>query len=239
MPRWTTPDPLAEKYFPINTYAYCAGDPVNYWDPEGSDLVIKGDSTSVALNQIQSAIGNGISLSIDDNGRVSYIINRDNELSGIANKIMEIINNKDITVNLNSTISKRLPSGYDLIVGAFYGTSINNGHVDSYQFVNVNSLSRIDNATGEIGKAIMHEITESYNAAMITLKKGVGYSYVLEGRSKGDNLNVYNEAHRKATPQPDLVIEYYDSHGRVSKANTRKYAVFVIVNGEKIKVQAN
>ena len=29
MPHWTIPDLLAEKYFPINTYAYCTGDPVN------------------------------------------------------------------------------------------------------------------------------------------------------------------------------------------------------------------
>ena len=28
MPHWTIPDLLAEKYFPINTYAYCTGDPV-------------------------------------------------------------------------------------------------------------------------------------------------------------------------------------------------------------------
>ncbi|MBQ8461386.1 MAG: hypothetical protein IJ543_03090 [Bacteroidales bacterium] len=35
VPRWTTPDPLAEKYFPITPYAYCAGDPVNLVDPEG------------------------------------------------------------------------------------------------------------------------------------------------------------------------------------------------------------
>ena len=41
VPRWTTPDPLAEKYFPINTYAYCAGDPVNLADPEGMDTVPK------------------------------------------------------------------------------------------------------------------------------------------------------------------------------------------------------
>ncbi|MBQ2090497.1 MAG: hypothetical protein II466_02700 [Bacteroidales bacterium] len=34
-PRWTTPDPLAEKHFPINTYAYCAGNPVNLVDPKG------------------------------------------------------------------------------------------------------------------------------------------------------------------------------------------------------------
>ena len=30
-------DPLAEKYYHISPYAYCAGDPVNYVDPTGMD----------------------------------------------------------------------------------------------------------------------------------------------------------------------------------------------------------
>ena len=34
---WTTMDPLAEKYYPISPYAYCAGNPVNLVDPEGKD----------------------------------------------------------------------------------------------------------------------------------------------------------------------------------------------------------
>ena len=33
--RWTTPDPLADQYPGISPYAYCAGDPVNFVDPEG------------------------------------------------------------------------------------------------------------------------------------------------------------------------------------------------------------
>ena len=33
--RRTTPDPLAEKYYHISPYAYCAGDPVNRIDPDG------------------------------------------------------------------------------------------------------------------------------------------------------------------------------------------------------------
>ena len=36
--RWTTPDPLAEKYYHISPYAYCAGDPVNRIDPFGLDI---------------------------------------------------------------------------------------------------------------------------------------------------------------------------------------------------------
>ena len=31
------PDPLAEKYYHISPYAYCAGDPVNLVDPDGRD----------------------------------------------------------------------------------------------------------------------------------------------------------------------------------------------------------
>ena len=33
--RWTSQDPLAEKYYSISPYAYCAGDPVNRVDPDG------------------------------------------------------------------------------------------------------------------------------------------------------------------------------------------------------------
>ncbi len=35
--RWTTPDPLAEKYYHISPYAYCAGDPVNLVDSDGME----------------------------------------------------------------------------------------------------------------------------------------------------------------------------------------------------------
>lgn len=35
--RWLTPDPLSEKYYGISPYAYCAGNPVNFVDPDGRD----------------------------------------------------------------------------------------------------------------------------------------------------------------------------------------------------------
>ncbi len=41
--RWTTPDPLAEKYYSISPYVYCAANPVNLVDPEGEDVKPKGD----------------------------------------------------------------------------------------------------------------------------------------------------------------------------------------------------
>lgn len=34
---WTTPDPLYEKNHLVNAFAFCAGDPVNFVDPDGRD----------------------------------------------------------------------------------------------------------------------------------------------------------------------------------------------------------
>ena len=38
--RFTSVDPLAEKYYSISPYAYCAGNPVNSVDPNGKDYII-------------------------------------------------------------------------------------------------------------------------------------------------------------------------------------------------------
>ena len=35
---WTTPDPLYEKNHLVNAFAFCAGDPVNFVDPDGRDI---------------------------------------------------------------------------------------------------------------------------------------------------------------------------------------------------------
>ena len=37
--RWTVPDPMAEKYYGVNAYSYCAGDPVNRVDSEGKKII--------------------------------------------------------------------------------------------------------------------------------------------------------------------------------------------------------
>jgi RHS repeat-associated protein len=40
IPRFTTPDPLAEKYYSVSPYAYCGNNPVNRIDPDGKDIVL-------------------------------------------------------------------------------------------------------------------------------------------------------------------------------------------------------
>ncbi|MCM1503545.1 MAG: hypothetical protein NC115_12920 [Bacteroidales bacterium] len=36
--RWTTMDPMAEKYYSVSPYAFCSGNPVNFVDPAGEKL---------------------------------------------------------------------------------------------------------------------------------------------------------------------------------------------------------
>lgn len=36
--RWTTQDPLSEKYYDVSPYVYCAGDPVNLVDVKGESM---------------------------------------------------------------------------------------------------------------------------------------------------------------------------------------------------------
>lgn len=46
--RWMTMDPLAEKYYHISPYAYCAGNPVNLAVPDGMDYwILSRDGTIV------------------------------------------------------------------------------------------------------------------------------------------------------------------------------------------------
>ena len=50
IPRFSTIDPLAEKYYHISPYAYCAGDPVNLVDPDGRWFVKVSASSNRGKN---------------------------------------------------------------------------------------------------------------------------------------------------------------------------------------------
>ena len=47
--RWTTPDPLAEKYPGISPYVYCNSNPVNFVDPDGEDPSLIWDIASIGF----------------------------------------------------------------------------------------------------------------------------------------------------------------------------------------------
>ena len=74
--RWTTPDPLAEKYYGISQYAYCNNNPVNFVDPDGEfpDIIwdvanigigVHSFVQNVKLGNVRAAVGDGVGIVID------------------------------------------------------------------------------------------------------------------------------------------------------------------------------
>ena len=65
IPRWNSMDPLAEKYYSISPYVYCAGNPVNLVDRDGKD-VWEIDSDGIIVRRIN-----------DTNRDAFYLVEKD------------------------------------------------------------------------------------------------------------------------------------------------------------------
>ena len=69
--RWLTPDPLSEKYYDTTPYAYCANNPVNFVDPEGTSV---GDYYTYLGNFVASdGIDDGKLYLVDDLTITNYL----------------------------------------------------------------------------------------------------------------------------------------------------------------------
>jgi RHS repeat-associated protein len=74
--RWLTIDPLANKYYSISPYAFCANNPINFVDPDGKFVETAMDIISVGLGvrsmvkniqagNIRAAVWDGAGVAID------------------------------------------------------------------------------------------------------------------------------------------------------------------------------
>lgn len=73
--RFTTMDPLAEKYYSISPYAFCAGNPVNLVDPEGQNPVV------------YRVICAAISAGVDFGAQIGVNMLKGNDFSGALKKV--------------------------------------------------------------------------------------------------------------------------------------------------------
>ena len=94
--KFTTMDPLCEKYYHISPYAYCAGNPVNAVDPDGRSPIYDT---------------NGIFLGTDDEGLKGryYMMNPEDFIQGMSHK--EVVSKYSI---------KKIPSNIEAIIRKHY-----------------------------------------------------------------------------------------------------------------------
>ena len=107
IPRWTTMDPLAEKYYSISPYAYCAGNPINVVDPKGLDWFyysVDGESgptwnwhegsqynTGVKDTNGQDIILSGVEVAVVFNGSRSERLGKGDKLNGEGAVVADIV----------------------------------------------------------------------------------------------------------------------------------------------------
>jgi RHS repeat-associated protein len=95
--RFTTMDPLAEKYYSISPYAYCNNNPVNAVDPDGTEIVFTVGKQRFTYNHgilTEKSTGRGVKYSQDSHlGRVVNAYNKALFSSdpSIANQVIDLI----------------------------------------------------------------------------------------------------------------------------------------------------
>ena len=101
--QFTSMDPLCEKYYHISPYAYCAGNPVKYVDPNGRYVTLSGVNSDDMLEYLQELVGDAAILLQKKGGILTYQRQYDSDGNEIAasedaNFILSVIDNTDVNV---------------------------------------------------------------------------------------------------------------------------------------------
>ena len=109
IPRFTTIDPMAEKYYSISPYAYCLNNPLKYIDPDGKFPLLGGGSPLLGVSdvvipaQTSSSIGTALALSRSSVTRlpltrVSRVTSNVVKSSPITSESISAMNKTDVKV---------------------------------------------------------------------------------------------------------------------------------------------
>jgi hypothetical protein len=160
--RWYSVDPLAEKYYSISPYAFCANNPILYVDPNGAELVLSGAVNDVnsAVQRIQNSVGGSYNVAPNENG--SIVMTPNASFSGeVSSQQQSAINTYSPILSLETGMTQiGVVNNSDQVdVGSFATGQIDVG--DMAQYDNINNTSGEATVYSGNGKMI-HEMQEQF-----------------------------------------------------------------------------
>jgi hypothetical protein len=160
--RWYSVDPLAEKYYSISPYAFCANNPILYVDPNGAELVLSGavNDVNAAIARIQNSVGGSYTVAPNSNG--SLVMTPNASFTGeITPQQQSAINTYSPILSLETGMTRiGVVNNSDQVdVGSFETGQIDVGDMAKYD--NINNTSGEPAVYTGNGKMI-HEMQEQF-----------------------------------------------------------------------------
>ena len=188
IPRWTTMDPLCEKYYSLSPYAYCAGNPMNLVDPDGAKLT---ETAEKYVLEYETKVDEKIK---DANSRIAVLKSKiTSETSNRkAVRVARRIERQEGTIAEMNSIKKELAAlrGSDQTYDLQFDSSLRT----ETEYLGETSF---DYDTGEVvirmgGYSLgllAHELKHAYQFE--TGEMGLGFSFIYD---KQDEIEAYQRA---------------------------------------------
>ncbi len=152
---FTGVDPLAEKYYSISPYAYCAGNPVKYMDCQGDSLTLaskNADDVKATTDTYNTGLGGFYTTTTDANGVAS--------MTAVAGTDPKNMTSEQKAYH--DVLSKVIDGNGMTTINVADGTSVVIGDVKT-KTIDIGDIKALGNGTDvNQGSALLHETWEQY-----------------------------------------------------------------------------
>ncbi len=107
--RWTSPDPLCEKYYHISPYAFCNNNPIKYVDPDGKKIKIPHNQNQI-LGYINSSAQGVFAINKDGYLYMKKVTNKQGLSKYYAEKLNGLIKDPKSTVTILVSDKVKVPN---------------------------------------------------------------------------------------------------------------------------------